>query len=435
MRRLLPSVLLVFLLLASGCGGSSSSALISHSDDAGPDAATTPTADSGSPTGSDDGGASSDATLVTTDATVADDGAPIADTGTTSRACVPGESVACVGPGGCATNQVCTADGSGFGPCVCATSDAAALACIPGASIGCVGPGGCVSNQVCSADGSGYGACTCASDGGSMLACVPGQSIACDGPAGCMSFQVCKPDGSGYGPCDCPDAGSDGGDAGSEWTPAQLPGLVLWLDDTYGMVLDPQHPGTLIHWLDRSGRHNDATLSGVYYAVNGTTAFAYAGYGLDPGILNGLNAVSCPNEGYEYGTPTFTVPSTGDFDFGTGDFGVVMVTQNVGTPWSSTGLVLNGGGNTLVVEGQSVTVSSPPPARFNYVVARGAALSLDVNGATATGPTNTQGIPASNVSLCPGSGGDIAEVIAVKGSLSDTDVANVTTYVKSKFGL
>jgi hypothetical protein len=80
------------------------------------------------------------------------------------------------------------------------------MACVPGQSIACAGPGGCISSQVCDDAGTGYGACLCASDGGSPLLCVPGQSIACAGPYGCPSFQVCNASGSAYGPCDCPDA-------------------------------------------------------------------------------------------------------------------------------------------------------------------------------------------------------------------------------------
>ena len=45
--------------------------------------------------------------------------APVDDSGATKTACVPGQSVACVGPGGCATNQVCNPEGSAFGPCDC----------------------------------------------------------------------------------------------------------------------------------------------------------------------------------------------------------------------------------------------------------------------------------------------------------------------------
>jgi hypothetical protein len=149
------------------------------------------------------------------------------DAGSVSTPCIPGQSVACVGPGGCSSNQVCKDDGSAFGPCDCAqpvesgtldgpntlaeasTSPESGTMpfCSPGRSIACAGPGGCISNQVCNAQGTGYGACTC-SDDGSAPVCIPGQSIACTGPGGCFSNQVCDGDGKAYGPCVCSDAGS-----------------------------------------------------------------------------------------------------------------------------------------------------------------------------------------------------------------------------------
>jgi hypothetical protein len=38
-----------------------------------------------------------------------------------ARACVPGATQACVGPGACSGGQACLNDGSGFGPCDCGT--------------------------------------------------------------------------------------------------------------------------------------------------------------------------------------------------------------------------------------------------------------------------------------------------------------------------
>lgn len=43
-----------------------------------------------------------------------------------SGACTPGQSVACVGPGGCQGGQVCRDDGSGFEACECGSGDAGA---------------------------------------------------------------------------------------------------------------------------------------------------------------------------------------------------------------------------------------------------------------------------------------------------------------------
>lgn len=41
------------------------------------------------------------------------------DGGSSTKVCVPGASVACVGQSGCASSQVCSADGTALGPCVC----------------------------------------------------------------------------------------------------------------------------------------------------------------------------------------------------------------------------------------------------------------------------------------------------------------------------
>ncbi len=42
------------------------------------------------------------------------------------RACVPGATQRCVGPGACEGGQACLKDGSGYGPCECASAPPAA---------------------------------------------------------------------------------------------------------------------------------------------------------------------------------------------------------------------------------------------------------------------------------------------------------------------
>ena len=115
--------------------------------------------------------------------------------------------MACVGPGGCSSGQVCNAAGTGYGPCDCAPVEAGSP-CVPGQSVACVGPGGCLSDQVCNAAGTGYGGCTCPDTDGAILVCIPGQSIACTGQGGCFASQVCNAEGTALGPCVCPDGGS-----------------------------------------------------------------------------------------------------------------------------------------------------------------------------------------------------------------------------------
>jgi hypothetical protein len=66
-------------------------------------------------------------------------------------------------------------------------------ACVPGQSIACVGPGGCSSGQACKSDGSGYEACSCTSGtggggpgGGSGDSGIPdaGVDAGCDDTSG-----------------------------------------------------------------------------------------------------------------------------------------------------------------------------------------------------------------------------------------------------------
>jgi hypothetical protein len=454
-------------LFANGCGGTSGAGALGPREDAGPDVATFVA--SGSEDGSArDTGAAVDATTAI-DATTPLDASGSSDASgaidsTLPMVCVPGISVACTGPGGCATNQVCNAGGTGFGACVCAPVDASATACIPGqsiacvgtggcttnqvcnqdgtgygpcactadaapppvcipgASIGCVGPGGCVSNQVCNADGTGYGSCACASDGGTTLACVPGQSIACAGPNGCTSFQVCASDGSGYAACECPDAG-DAGDASATWTPAQLPGLALWFNDT-GIVQDVAHPGFVVHWLDSSGNGNEGSLGDGY---NGGSIFQ--GAEIDPEVLNGHDAVECGS--------TIGVAQSPTLSWGSGDFAIITVAVRSGSGlWTGNGVTLSTSNEacTLSVPSQSIDVSTAWATGFEIIAARGQSLYLNVAGQITAGGTNTTALTAGGVTLCSG-GGEIAEVIAVQGTLSDPDLASTLQYLQTKFRL
>lgn len=306
--------------------------------------------------------------------------------------------------------------------------------CIPGASVACVGTGGCVTNQVCLADGSGFGPCVCAAPGeAGVLACVPGESIVCGGPGGCVSNQICLSDGSGYGPCSCPDAGSAPSDAAAAWTPSMLPGLVLWLNDSSGIVINPSYPGIVEHWLDSSGNGNLAT--------NDVGAQGNGGSALDPSVINGHDAIFCT--GADTGA-FLAIQAAPSLDWGTGDFGIVIVAklEQTTTIFSSSEVQISSDGSTHVMlnaGGQSVTVTNPNPAAFQIIAARGATLRLEVGGATASGTATTVDSGSSNVSLCSTSTssipGEIAEVIAVKGTLSDEDLATTQAYLSTKFGL
>jgi hypothetical protein len=266
-----------------------------------------------------------------------------------------------------------------------------------------------------------------------------------------------RPD-SGTGPtADAGDAGGPGADSGSDalvsdggtagpdadaevdaagWTPKQLTGLSLWLDDTVGVVKDPGNAGRVKRWLDQSGQGNNADGSGG----DGVTMLP----ALNPAAVGGKDAIDCDLQTY------FTIADAPSLKFGTGDFGIVLVSM-VTAPGS---LVTKASGDlsltltpestlTLSTSGAGAGVAllaGTPTTKFSVIAARGAALRVQVGTNTATGAVSTSDVSNSNApwSLCRSSQSQkisLAEVIAVKGTLTDADLAKTLGYLNSKFGL
>lgn len=148
-----------------------------------------------------------------------------------------------------------------------ATPDASTNACVPNQSIACVGPGGCAGGQACKSDGTAYSPCDCGShpdagpnDGG------PGDS----GP------------GTDSGGTDA--AVADGGPL----SPDQIPGLSLWLDSSKGTTPDLVHPPLISLWADQSGHGNNAKNS-AYQQAPGLTVSGYKSFDIisfGPGTMS-----------------------------------------------------------------------------------------------------------------------------------------------------
>lgn len=89
--------------------------------------------------------------------------------------------------------------------------------------------------------------------------------------------------------------------------------------------------------------------------------------------------------------------------------------------------------------GHTATSSVPFTNGFNYYVMRGPAIELRTSAGTSTGGTASGDISNAGpgVSLCRGSTGDpeLAEVIMVKGTLSDANAARLVAYFKKRFAL
>ena len=297
--------------------------------------------------------------------------------------------------------------------------------CVTGQSIACAGSDGCSGNQVCKADGT-YDVCNC---GGATSGGDGGSSFNDGGVSGNDSGLFADGGGNDASASDA------GGDAGS-FTPPDLAGLALWFDEN-GIVTDPAHADNVVHWLDQSGNGNDAT--GICNEECPT---------IDPSGAHGHDAISCADA-------ELTVGDAASLHFGIGDWALAFVYKNSGfndvttpifqkTDGSSPLLAFasTGPGSYTVTEGGSTASASVTFApTFGYYIMRGPAMSLATSagsstGTTATGDVSNTGAP---ITLCVAgnlSGTiEMAEVIAVEGTVTDAEVAKLAAYFTKKFGL
>ncbi len=228
-------------------------------------------------------------------------------------------------------------------------------------------------------------------------------------------------------------------DAGP-WTPKQLSGLALWLDDTVGIVRDPGNGARVVRWLDQSGRGHDATAE----ESNGELP------SLDSAAITGKDAVLCDKQTY------LRVEDSADLQFATGDWAIVMVAKfgiavGLSGPLlyekgSGTGLVVsvNGSGNVGVLTygagGGSAAVANVASDAFHIMSVRGKDLEVRAAGNVANGAsTSDVSAPGEGIRLCGSAISSIytelVELIVVKGTMTDEDLAKTEAYLKTKFGL
>lgn len=90
----------------------------------------------------------------------------------------------------------------------------------------------------------------------------------------------------------------------------------------------------------------------------------------------------------------------------------------------------------------AVAMAAPDVSKFHIFSLRGPTLEIQSGGVTSTGTTSTSNIDAvgGSVRICNYGNSrfgtaEIAEVLAIKGTLSDTDLGKLTAYLKAKFNL
>jgi hypothetical protein len=252
---------------------------------------------------------------------------------------------------------------------------------------------------------------------------------------------------------------ADGGCASTllSWSPSVVPGLVVWLDAAKGAGVVPGSPVSL--WPDQSPAHNDASQS--------TSTEQPI---LEASAIGGLPAVR-----FDGNTTFLSIADSNSIEWGTGDFAVEVIARfsvtlgNVNqalfqkstrdAPYDGPQLFVNAGLPSTdttamaALSSQVYVVSSHDgfnDAPHLFGVRRfGTTLEVRADG-TSEGETSAAppidvsapGMPAiigqNGYVPNPGSEalqGDIAEVVAVRGTVSDSDLRSLECHLMLKYGL
>jgi hypothetical protein len=212
----------------------------------------------------------------------------------------------------------------------------------------------------------------------------------------------------------------------------------LWLDGDKGVTLNTDGT-TAKTWDDQSGNFNNGRgeCSGPY----GPAVLSSA--------LHGHNAMKLGSSGSNCG---FVINDAASLQFGTGPFAVIaVVQQNSSTSLAAENLYVKqgptAGAGLFVTADSNVNATTPsaaahafmPSTGYHVVVIRGPALEARVDGSSSKGSTSSDDVsyPGSYVLIGYNDGRelDLAEMVAVKGSLSDDQVVGIENYMKAKYGL
>jgi hypothetical protein len=234
-------------------------------------------------------------------------------------------------------------------------------------------------------------------------------------------------------------AATDGAADSGPWSPGNLPGLSLWLNGDVGVDLGSMAPIQVTRWRDQSGHGLDFVPYGTGCSGVACNIMSYG-----PALANGHGAIACTGSSALVlaqgvtGTP---------LNFGTGDFAIAQVfmsTSILTESWfqpAGLSLGIDTSGNCAFdISGVGgVLIPQMNPNAWHALTARGAAMDLMTDwGQSATGPTNAGAVittadGGAMLGLCLGA--DIAEVVAVKGKLSDADRTSLMAYLKAKYRL
>lgn len=255
------------------------------------------------------------------------------------------------------------------------------------------------------------------------------------------------------------DSGADSGTDSGSWDPSQLSGLVLWLDAAKGVTQTNNNVST---WADQTSHKNDASGGGGNQLHQPTVV---------ANVINGLPVIrfTPPQNFNQHQYLTIADNADKSLQWSTGDFAVELVGSYTnpatgngasypafffkGANQTSVQLVGNtfGGNATASMRGiinnvtatsTSTTNNDGKPHRFG-IRRTGTTLEVWVDGAKDSATNASGDITLANVQVEIGARGglnqylqgDIAEALAVQGTVSDNDLTAIDTYLKTKYGL
>ncbi len=247
------------------------------------------------------------------------------------------------------------------------------------------------------------------------------------------------------------DAAAADADAAA-FTVKSVAGLVLWLEGDVGVTATSN---LVSAWADQSGNGNNATQGQAQYqpTINAT----------------GLN--NKPSIHFDAGTH-LAIADTATLQWGTGDFCVALVMKEA-TASNTYGMVFSKQAPNYPFPGPGIFANFTLPSQtttwggqedyLNYVstattllnnnaahqfsfVRTGTTLTVrldgNIDGTNATDASATDvGAVGSVVSIGANTSGgqaltgDIAEIIAIKGTLAGGDLTNIQSYLKAKYSL
>ena len=292
-------------------------------------------------------------------------------------------------------------------------------------------------------------------DGGGDDGAAADSGTPADGAASDSGVADANPSDSG-----APDTGADSGG----WSVANVPGLALWLDAAKGITKNGQNQ--VSQWNDQSGNGNHATQGlsarqpiATASVINGQPTVRFA-----QGQTNGMVMNVADSSTLRWGQGDWLIEVVARFDnnpaSGTGTRaglfwakfptgmantpGVIFLANNPLGMTPSTGLT---GGiiNANAFVGVT-TVYNDNAARVFAYRRVGNTLELRVGGA----PVATQNLNGNPNVDAMGTvvhigadfdattnrlNGDVAEMIAVKGTISAQDLGNIEGYLKGRYGL